>query len=149
ANLNGTSCNDGNACTQTDLCIAGTCTEFNNKIFTTYQTCKVPGTCDPASGICSVLNAPNGQTCNDNNFCSNSSTCQAGTCTGANWVTCPAPPSQCHNLGVCSAENGQCVYSVKADGSACDDNNACSASSSCQAGVCTGDNWKVCTSVDQ
>mgnify|MGYP007099124517 CR=1 FL=1 len=62
--------------------------------------------------------------CNDGNACTQSDTCEAGACTGANPVVCSAL-DQCHDAGMCDPMTGVCSNPVKANGSACDDGNAC------------------------
>ena len=47
--VNGASCNDGNACTQTDTCQAGACTGGNPVTCTTTDVCST-ASCDPAGG---------------------------------------------------------------------------------------------------
>ena len=78
----GPSCNDGNACTQTDTCQTGTCAGGNPVVCTASDQCHVAGTCNPMTGICYNPNAPNGTACNDSNVCTTADACQAGTCTG-------------------------------------------------------------------
>src|SRR5207247_5124932 len=99
--LNGTSCNDGNACTQTDTCQSGTCTGSNPVVCTASDQCHVAGTCDTATGVCSNPTKANGSTCNDNNACTSGETCQNGTCgSPTSTVTCTAL-DQCHTAGTC------------------------------------------------
>ena len=47
---NGTTCNDGNACTQTDTCQTGACTGGTPVACTASDQCHVAGTCNPATG---------------------------------------------------------------------------------------------------
>jgi uncharacterized repeat protein (TIGR03803 family) len=84
AKADGTSCNDGNACTQTDTCQAGTCTGSNPVTCTALDPCHVGGTCNPGTGVCSNPAKADGTSCNDGNACTQTDTCQAGTCTGSN-----------------------------------------------------------------
>src|SRR5207247_9484497 len=51
--LDGTACNDGNACTQTDTCQAGACVGSNPVVCSASDQCHVAGTCDTATGVCS------------------------------------------------------------------------------------------------
>jgi hypothetical protein len=55
---NGTTCDDGNACTQTDTCQAGVCVGSNDVVCTASDQCHVVGTCDPTTGVCSNAVAP-------------------------------------------------------------------------------------------
>ena len=48
---NTTSCDDGNGCTQTDLCYNGICTGTNPIICTASDQCHNAGSCNPSSGI--------------------------------------------------------------------------------------------------
>ncbi|HEX8952182.1 MAG TPA: hypothetical protein VF945_10085, partial [Polyangia bacterium] len=52
--LTGTACSDGNACTLNDTCQAGTCMPGTAKICQAIDQCHAAGTCDPASGSCSM-----------------------------------------------------------------------------------------------
>jgi len=63
---NGTSCTDGNACTLTDTCQAGTCAGGSPKTCTPLDACHVAGTCDSTSGICSNPVGPDKVGCNIN-----------------------------------------------------------------------------------
>src|SRR2546421_702673 len=69
AKPDGASCDDGNACTGTDTCQAGTCTGTNPVVCAATDQCHVAGTCDPATGTCSNPAKPNGAACNDGSAC--------------------------------------------------------------------------------
>ena len=91
AKANGTACNDGNACTQTDTCQAGACTGANPVVV--HGRGPVPRRRHLRPGDRHLLEPAkaNGTTCNDGNACTQTDTCQAGACTGANPVVCTAP----------------------------------------------------------
>ena len=61
-----------------------------------------------------------GTSCSDGSACTQTDTCQAGTCTGSNPVTCTAA-DQCHDAGVCNPATGACSSPAKADGTSCSD----------------------------
>jgi RHS repeat-associated protein len=103
----GASCNDGSACTQVDICQAGTCTGTTPIICTASDQCHKAGICNPSTGICSNPIQPNGTACSDGNACTLTDKCQAGTCTGANPKTCTAS-DECHLAGVCDPLIGTC-----------------------------------------
>jgi hypothetical protein len=86
---NGTSCNDGDACTRTDRCRAGTCLGSNLVVCSASDTCHTAGICDPADGTCSNPPKPDGTSCSDGDGCTNGDTCQGGTCTGGSTAVCP------------------------------------------------------------
>jgi hypothetical protein len=96
-------CNDNNACTQ------DSCTD----------------------GFCVNANAANGNACNDGNACTQTDTCQAGTCTGSNPVVC-APSDQCHVAGACAPASGQCSNPAAPDGTPC-------SGGECAGGTCAPD----------
>jgi hypothetical protein len=120
---NGTSCNDGNACTQTDTCQDGACAGSNSVTCTASDQCHVAGSCDPGTGACSNPIATNGTACDDGNACTQSDTCQAGSCTGGSSVTCVAS-DQCHVAGICNPSTGACSNPIASNGTACSDGNA-------------------------
>ena len=134
---NGTTCNDGNACTQTDACQSGLCVGTNPVVCQAMDQCHTAGVCDPSSGMCSNLAVPNGITCNDGNACTRTDACQSGLCVGTNPVFCKAR-GQCHLWGVCDPANGVCSDPVKPDGTICTDGNLCTQNDSFQTGVCVG-----------
>src|SRR5579859_1492713 len=144
----GTTCNDGNKCTQTDTCVAGACSGKNPVQCTASDQCHVAGTCDPAVGACSNPAKPDGAACSDGNLCTQTDTCQAGSCVGANVRKCPAT-DQCHSDGTCDGATGLCVNLQKVDGTACSDGNACTQTDICQGGTCSGQNPVTCAAADQ
>ena len=145
---NGTGCNDGNACTQTDTCQAGTCIGSNPVVCVAQDQCHDVGVCNTSTGVCSNPNKTNGTSCNDGNACTQTDTCQAGTCTGSNPVVCVAQ-DQCHQVGTCNPSTGVCSNPAKSNGAACNDGNACTQTDTCQSGTCTGSNPVVCSALDQ
>jgi RHS repeat-associated protein len=144
---NGTTCNDGNACTQSDTCQSGACTGSDPVTCAAEDTCHVAGTCNPATGACSTPPAANGTTCSDGNACTQTDTCENGVCTGSNPVTCVASGA-CHAAGTCDLASGTCSNPTLANGTNCNDGNACTQNDSCESGVCTGSNLVVCAASD-
>ncbi|PYQ11620.1 MAG: hypothetical protein DMH00_07735 [Acidobacteria bacterium] len=131
----GSTCSDGNACTQTDTCQGGACTGANPVVCTPSDSCHDAGTCDTGTGLCSNPPKPDGSTCSDGNACTQTDTCQSGACSGANPVVCSAS-DQCHDAGTCNSGTGLCSNPPKPDGTTCEDGNPCTASDICQAGAC-------------
>jgi cysteine-rich repeat protein len=144
----GTPCDDASACTGTDTCIAGICTGSDPVICTASDQCHDAGTCDPGTGTCSDPAKADGSACDDGNGCTLTDTCTGGVCTGANPQACAAQ-DQCHQAGVCDPATGVCSQPAKADGSPCDDGNACTQSDTCLAGICAGSDPVICTASDQ
>src|SRR4029078_6321178 len=132
-----------NACTQTDTCQAGVCTGGNPVVCPAPDQCHNAGTCAPATRVCSNPAKANGTACNDGDGCTQTDTCQAGTCTGANPVVCPAP-DQCHDVGACVPATGACTKPPQPDRTVRNDGTLCTRSDTCQAGTCVGGNPVVC-----
>lgn len=143
----GATCDDGNACTQTDTCQAGVCVGANPLVCTALDQCHNAGTCNPATGSCSNPVKLDGSPCSDGNACTRTDSCQAGICVGANPVVCSAL-DQCHTVGSCNTSTGICSNPIKANGSPCSDGNACTRTDSCQTGICVGANPIACTALD-
>jgi hypothetical protein len=143
-----TACSDGNACTQRDVCRAGVCTGTMPVVCTAQDQCHDVGTCDTTTGACSNPNKADGTGCDDHNACTQTDFCQTGQCNGFNPVICAAA-DQCHDVGVCRPETGKCTSPEKADGTACNDSDACTRTDVCMTGVCTGTNPVVCAAADQ
>src|SRR5436189_94091 len=78
----------------------------------------------------------NGTPWDDNSACTRTDTCEAGTCTGTNPVSCTVQ-YQCHDVGTCNPSTGTCSNPAKPNGATCDDDNACTRTDACQAGICT------------
>jgi MYXO-CTERM domain-containing protein len=143
APLSGTTCSDGNACTQNDTCSNGTCVGGAPVVCAALDACHAAGTCQPATGLCTNPAKPDGTACDDGDGCTQTDKCQAGACVGTNAKTCAAPDA-CHQPGTCVPATGTCTYAPKADGTACSDGDACTNGDSCQAGACVPGTPTVC-----
>lgn len=84
------------------------------------------------AGACTHPN--NTSPCDDGNACTQTDTCQAGACSGTNPVQCTAL-DQCHDAGSCDPATGACSNPAKADGTSCDDGDACTLEE-CRSGIC-------------
>jgi cysteine-rich repeat protein len=144
----GAFCDDGDACTRSDRCVAGTCVGIDPIVCTAQDQCHMAGACDPATGTCSNPVKPDGAFCDDGNACTREDVCQAGACVGTDPIVCTAQ-DQCHTAGVCNPATGTCSHPVKPAGTACDDGNACTRVDACQAGMCVGTDPVACTAQDQ
>ena len=75
----GASCDDGNLCTTTDHCVAGTCT--GTPLACPGEYCLAAGTCNPTTGLCEGSSPVHeGLSCDDGNRCTLTSTCIGGSC---------------------------------------------------------------------
>ena len=135
--LDGTTCSDGNACTQTDSCLSGACEGSSPVVCTALDQCHIIGTCNPATGVCDDPIKVDGSACSDGDACSQTDTCQGGSCVGANPVNCVAL-DQCHSPGTCDPFTGGCSNPPKTDGTTCSDGLNCTSPDACTGGICTG-----------
>ncbi len=147
AKMNGTTCDDGDACTMTDTCQAGACTGGNPKQCVALDACHDVGVCDPLDGLCSDPLKADGSPCSDGDGCTTSDSCQNGTCSAGTPVVCQ-PLDGCHVAGLCDPATGLCTNPAKGDGAGCDDSNACTRTDTCQAGACVGSNPVVCAAAE-
>ena len=148
----GTSCDDGNACTHADECTAGVCAG-DDAVSCPANECQNPGACNPLTGLCGAPTPKaNGAACDDGNACTETDTCLAGVCTGRDPVVCEA--DECHLAGTCNPATGECTHPNKPAGTLCDDGDPCTAHDTCVAGTCQGaslvdrDNDGVCDELD-
>lgn len=114
AQRDGTVCDDGNACTVSDSCVAGVCTPGVTKVCQPIDGCHVGGVCVATTGVCSNPAAANGTSCNDGNICTTGDACLAGICTPA--VTLTASHCAGTACDECSFDVGTDLCSLSTDG---------------------------------
>lgn len=83
-----------------------------------------PGSCTPLDGV----------TCNDGNACTSNDACITGACIGVTVLCDDGNPC---TADACDKVLG-CTTPPAPNGTACNDNNACTTSDTCQGGTCTG-----------
>jgi hypothetical protein len=133
--LTGASCDDGNACTQSDLCLSGKC--YGQAVpCDDDDGCTVDG-CDPLAGCTHFPGT--GQACTDGDACTSGDTCQEGLCVGT-VVTCD--DGNVCTKDLCDVAAG-CVF-PPLTGQPCDDDSVCTKDDHCVAGTCTG-TFETCT----
>lgn len=147
AKFNGAPCNDGDACTKSDVCVFGACTGQSPVVCTASDQCHDPGVCDAQTGLCSNPGKAEGAACDDGDPCTQSAVCQAGVCSGGDPVSCVAI-DQCHEPGTCDKITGACTTPPRANGSGCNDGDGCTQQDTCQAGICVGAQPVVCVALD-
>ena len=87
--------------------------------------------CSPATGECSVSNAPDATPCDDGNACTNNDRCVFGSCTG--------DKKQCTDDNPCTIDQcaeGACLSTPADDSTSCDDGDPCTFGDTCSGGVC-------------
>ena len=101
----------------------------------------LPKQCTPATGVCEETSLPDGTACNaDDNVCTASDSCQAGTCTPGALLPC-TDGEQC-TIDGCDPATG-CAF-LATDGPCDADGDACTVGDTCIAGVCAAGKPMVC-----
>ena len=131
----GTPCDDANACTSMDSCVAGACAGVGTDCTGLDDACNA-GACDPTTGACTAMPRPDGTSCDDGVPCTSPDTCTGGACAGPP-TDCSASADMC-NTGMCNATTGACQAVPVTDGTACDDGDPSTSGDVCTAGVCAG-----------
>jgi hypothetical protein len=71
-------------------------------------------------------------------MCTQTDTCQNGTCMGSNPVVCPTS-GMCKVAGTCDPATGSCSSQTNAgNGIGCNDGDPCTSGDSCMSGTCLG-----------
>jgi len=135
ARTDGATCDDGDACTENDLCAAGACAGTAKDCSDQGDACNI-GVCVGTSGICEAQPANEGGTCDDGDACTINDVCAAGTCGGAP-LDCSGLSDSC-DVGVCVGTSGFCEAQPANEGGACDDGDLCTINDACANGVCAG-----------
>jgi cysteine-rich repeat protein len=92
----GSPCDDADACTLLDACVAGVCTASGRVTCIAASPCHL-ALCDPADGSCSSPPKAEGAACNDGNACTVVDQCIAAVCTGMT-------PIQCNDAEPCTSD---------------------------------------------
>ena len=126
---NSVTCNDGNACTQTDTCQSGTCVGSGALVCNDNNPCTADS-CNPASG-CTYTNT--NTSCDDGNACTQNDYCSGGNCAGTGGPNCD--DGNACTTDTCAGGSG-CVHTNNSN--ACNDGNSCTSNDVCAAGSCAG-----------
>jgi len=140
-------CDDGNACTENDLCENGYCTPGEEKECDQESYSCEKYVCNPSTGECDATTADDYEDCEDGDDCTQGDVCLAGVCTGGKTISCKAEEGSCKQSGKC--EYGGCTWTNKADGSSCEDGDFCTEGDTCKAGVCHPGTVKSCPEISQ
>jgi len=128
-----TPCNDGQFCTENDLCDAGLC--VGTAISVDDEVSCTADSCDEQNDV--IIHLPqnnvcdNGLWCDGAEYCDVTLDCQAGTA-----PVCSGEDDQC-NTGICDEETDSCIPEPVQDGALCDDGLGCTENDICSAGICT------------
>jgi plastocyanin len=128
-------CDDGNKCTENDLCVLGACKAGSAKVCDDKNPCTADS-CDPLAG-CQLANSVSA--CDDANACTVGDVCKEGNCTSGKPQACD-DGNACTD-DACDPKNG-CTKTNNSK--ACDDGSVCSESDTCKDGACVAGKAKVC-----
>jgi hypothetical protein len=113
---NQTPCEDGDLCTIGDVCLGWRCRAGDPVTCRAADACRVAGTCDPTTGLCSDPNAEDGTPCSVS--CPVGDTCQAGVCTPAVGGCLNAAPLARLSVGPGGGTAGETLFAFDASASA-------------------------------
>jgi len=137
----GLPCDDGDACTVNEKCVAAAC-EGGAAL-----NCNDGNPCtDDVCGVAGCEHTDNSQPCSDGDVCTVGDACSAGACSPGSALDCD-DGNGCTD-DACSAATG-CTHTAAAG--QCDDGSACTVGDACSAGVCQPggppacDDGKQCT----
>lgn len=94
------------------------------------------GVCDLALGRCDQQDLPDTTPCETDNFCEVGGQCLSGACVATD-RDCSQLDGPCV-AGVCDSVTQSCITRMLDDGTACDDQDACTQPDTCRSGVCSG-----------
>jgi len=136
---NNAPCDDGRACSTNDHCQDGVCAGETTLDCDDQNPCTTD-TCDDNQGCVHINNTA---ACEDGDLCTENDHCQDGNCVPGTAKDCSAYDDQCVT-GVCDSATGECTTEPVANGTQCDDGQACSINDHCSNGVCIGDSQLDC-----
>ena len=120
-------CNDGNVCTQSDMCAGGACVGGDPKSCDDGLAC----TSDTCNAVLGCQHANNTEPCDDGDACTNGDSCWQGTCIGGGKPACN-DGNACTNDS-CDSQSG-CKYVPNSH--PCSDGNVCTVTDVCSEGSC-------------
>jgi hypothetical protein len=130
---NGDLCDDRDFCTVNDECRSGECVRGQDRNCDLVADQCNSAACDPGIG-CVASPFPDATPCTTGDVCEENSSCVSGRCEGVP-KDCSEVP-ECY-VGACDMFSGICEQ-IPQSGIECDDGDACTMSSMCSFGSCTG-----------
>ena len=133
-------CDDGNACTQKDLCADSKCK--GNLLDCNDNNPCTDDSCDIKTGTCGKVNVPDDQICEDGSLCTAKDACKAGVCKGVVLGTDGIPG--CDDGNPCTDDSCDpakgCV--AVANKASCEDGDACTVGDVCADSKCVAGGGK-------
>ena len=141
----GSTCDDGNACTDKDTCSLGACLPGALTICDDNDPCTADA-CDTKTGKCTTPAAADGSVCDDGQKCTLNDACYAGKCASGQALVCQ-DDNPC-TADACDKATGKCVAPSEKDGTECDDGKACTLKDACESGKCASGKQRDCDDGD-
>ncbi len=95
------------------------------------------GECNLETLKCSIVNATDGISCDDELFCTTNDACVEGACTGGPENDCDMTPGECEKI-VCAESSESCHAEDLPDNSVCTSSDLCEVNTVCTSGTCSG-----------
>lgn len=130
---NNKTCSDGDKCTGQDSCSAGKCSG-KVKSCEDGSPCTV-NACNAATGQCTFGLLPAGTSCDDGDLCTTGEVCSGIGCGGGANKDC-TDNNECTS-DACNTTSGICAHNPL-EGSPCGADNLCAEAGTCKAGACSG-----------
>ena len=134
---NTATCDDGDFCTEKDVCKDGKCLGLAKDV---TATCGDGNVCTTETCDGKCLHASASGPCSDGDACTTADKCAASQCVAGEAADCadndPCTDDSCHKTNGCQH--------VANSGASCDDGQACTEGDTCKAGQCTGGGPKNC-----
>ncbi|MFT7579596.1 MAG: hypothetical protein ACI9MR_001262, partial [Myxococcota bacterium] len=142
--LDGSTCNDGDLCTTSDVCAEGVCAPGAPVVCDApnVDACEQSLICNSRTGRCDVTSLPLDTPCDDGNMCTTGESCGEDGCSRGQVVDCDDDNS-CTTES-CDPAMGCLDTGDMEDGSSCNDGSACSQMDRCASGECIGADPVVC-----
>jgi len=142
----GSACHDGLYCNGGDTCANGVCSVHAGDACSGADgDSDCSESCDEASNTCTG-NDPDGATCNDSLFCTETDACSDGVCVGED-SPCPGPDGDADCAESCSESSESCT-APDPNESTCDDEEYCNGLDTCMNGSCSAHTGDPCPGVD-
>jgi len=136
----GAACSDGQFCTTGDVCDGnGTCNGGGSPCLANVgdNDSDCTESCNEGTDSC-IANDPNGSTCTDGAFCTQTDTCTNGVCGGTgNPCTANVGDNDNDCSESCNEATNNCTTN-DLNGSSCNDGAFCTVTDTCTGGVCGG-----------
>ncbi len=123
-------CDDGNLCTGKETCQAGQCVAGKPVVCAAEDPCLEAG-CDAKTGGCKTTPRPDGEACDDRQFCTVDDRCKAGKCAGS--PRCAAPGNPCVTA-TCDEQKKTCDVMAIREGLSCHEGTE--REGTCHAAIC-------------